>query len=625
MKNKLKNICFTKSFFLGLFCLCFLSLATPSKASFDKLKDVYQFNGTGVSSILTKTISGDGVLDTNSPFITGNGSVYTYAHDYYYVIASGYNIPVVNSSFAISFWWKTDTTYGYYLGQEVYYIHSATGGETALFGFNPNSNYEIFSCCWAPGSFSSVTYEFTPSISANTWHFWTFDINNTGIIVYLDGVKYATGVFSNTQDFSNYHFGEFKRNNSNGLAKISISDLGIYNEALTDSEVAAIYNSDISVYNYTPAPIGVSITSNTYNPVTGNVFLTGTCIKQGSGQQQMDLYAYEAGTSTPDYLNRLYPERSVLVDCQNDGTWTSVYNGAGLTGTDRLVIDDTFYGTTLASVDITWQTVKGYIRTNYPDNTITIDTTSSDGATTTLNFIYNICDDPEYSATTSKIWIINQTGTRFTNTSFGAQDYYSATTCSGTGTYTFHLEQGETGTVRAYFAYANGYGVQYLTSGLFYLVASNNIQPCYPPTYDIGNICAGIASSTLGDIQCGLKYGLVSSGQFLFYPSCSSLNTLSTTYGQFKRSFPFNTFYDLTDSIDTAINTSLTTTTPQNFSIPFVKPTSTGAQIYMLPVMSSTTISNSIGSTNYGVFQMTIGYIWWILIALIAFFVVVKL
>lgn len=622
MKYKLNNLCLTKSFLLGLFYLCLLLLPThQTKASFGKLQDVYQFNGSGVSSILTKTISGDGILTTDSPFITGNGGIYKMNHDYYYIIADGYNIPAVSSSFAFSLWYKQGSG-GY--GSTYNYIYDTSSNLLGLFYFDLSTwNFNV--CCGSTiNSFSSTHYYFTATPN-DSWHFWTYNITNTDLTVYLDGVKYFSGTFNASIDLSSYHFKEWKTNNSDGRNLEEFSDIAFYNEALTDSEVSAIYNSGISVYNYTPAPTGVSITSNTYNPVTGNVFLTGTCIKQGSGYEQMELYAYPSGTSTPEYLNRLYPERTMLVTCQNDGTWTSVYNGAGLTGTDRLVIDDTFYGTTLATVDITWQTVTGYIRTNYPDNTITIDTTSSGGATTTLNFIYNICDDPEYSATTSKIWIINQTGTGFTNTSFGAQDYYPATTCSGTGTYTFHLDQGETGTVRAYYAYANSYGVQYLTSGLFYLVASNNIQPCYPPTYNISNICAGIATSTLGDIQCGLKYGLVSSAQFLFYPSCESLNGLSTTYGQFKRSFPFNTFYDLTDSIDKSINTALTTTTPQNFSIPFVKPTSTGAQIYMLPVMSSTTISNSIGSNNYGIFQMTLGYIWWILVALIAFFIVVKL
>jgi len=220
-------------------------------------------------------------------------------------------------------------------------------------------------------------------------------------------------------------------------------------------------------------PAGVSITSQSYNPVTGKVTLTGACQQQGSGVNQMSLYAYDIGTSTPISSQKDYPERDQLVTCSN-GAWAAIFDGSGLTGSNRLVIDDTFYGTTMASVDVNWQTVTGFIKFDYgASNIIPIDTTPSDGATTTLNFTYNICDDPDYSATSSKIYLGTQYGDHYQNDNLSANsNYYQATTCSGTGKITFHIDHGYTGAFRAYYAYANSYNYVILKSGYFYVNAT---------------------------------------------------------------------------------------------------------------------------------------------------------
>jgi hypothetical protein len=217
---------------------------------------------------------------------------------------------------------------------------------------------------------------------------------------------------------------------------------------------------------------GVSITSQSYNPVTGKVTLTGTCQQQGSGINQMDLYAYAIGTSTPVSSEKEYPERSQLVNCSN-GAWTAIFNGTGLTGSNRLVIDDSFFGTTIATVDVNWQTVTGFIKFDYGESDIIhIDTTPTDGATTTMNFVYNICDDPDYSATSSKILIGFQTGDRYQNDQISDEEWYQAATCYGTGSITFHLDHGQSGAIRAYYAYANSYDVIILKSGYFYINAT---------------------------------------------------------------------------------------------------------------------------------------------------------
>lgn len=244
------------------------------------------------------------------------------------------------------------------------------------------------------------------------------------------------------------------------------------NEQIDYSAYMGGTNSIFMELNTVQEPEGVSITSQSYNPVTGNVFLTGTCQQQGSGVNQMDLYAFETGTSTPNYSDRPYPERGGLVSCDN-GSWTAVFNGKGLTGSNRIVIDDTFYGNTMASVVVNWQNVTGFIKFNYGDgNIINIDTTAQSGATTTLNFVYNICDDPDYSATSSKIRIGFQTGDRYQNDQISDTEYYENTECSGTGHIIFHLDHGQSGAIRAYYAYANSYNVIILKSGYFYINAT---------------------------------------------------------------------------------------------------------------------------------------------------------
>lgn len=152
------------------------------------------------------------------------------------------------------------------------------------------------------------------------------------------------------------------------------------------------------------------------------------------------------------------------------------------------------------------------------------------------------------------------------------------------------------------------------------------LETCKMPSYDINDICEDIdTSNMLGDIKCGLKYAIVVSAQFLFYPSCSSLTSISDTYSSFKNAFPFNTFFDFTDSIDEAIDTSLNSTThTNNISLPFIRQTATGTEYYMLPVMSTTTISNTIGSSGYNTIRTSLAYLYWVLAGFIIFLLILK-
>jgi hypothetical protein len=118
-------------------------------------------------------------------------------------------------------------------------------------------------------------------------------------------------------------------------------------------------------------------------------------------------------------------------------------------------------------------------------------------------------------------------------------------------------------------------------------------------------------------IICGLK-------KFSTWAICPpqwSINSLSNSYNDLKRSFPFNAFFDLTDTVSNAI---ATTTTNMNgtFSIPFATATGT---FYMLPVISSSSMPSAIGQSNTTMIRNTITYIFWALAGFIIFITIKKI
>lgn len=161
-------------------------------------------------------------------------------------------------------------------------------------------------------------------------------------------------------------------------------------------------------------------------------------------------------------------------------------------------------------------------------------------------------------------------------------------------------------------------------------IPGQNNQQCAFPVLDKSLICEGIGTPGIDynlwqAIGCGAKYAIVVSADFLFNPGCDSINSLSNNYEKFKRSFPFNTFYDLTDSITLAIDKANTATTTQGIAIPFIRKTATSTEYYALPVVASSSFSNLIGSKNYNIFYNTLGYVWWLIVATIIYFTVRKI
>lgn len=118
------------------------------------------------------------------------------------------------------------------------------------------------------------------------------------------------------------------------------------------------------------------------------------------------------------------------------------------------------------------------------------------------------------------------------------------------------------------------------------------------PTAWCSNLCADISTSTglLDEIGNGVNCALRSAACYMFYPHQFSINGILNQAAIIQTKFPASTYFDLTN----AIASSTQSTTYQNyyFSIPFIRKTSTSSEFYMIPVISSSTLSYYIGQTN---------------------------
>jgi len=262
---------------------------------------------------------------------------------------------------------------------------------------------------------------------------------------------------------------------------------------------------------------------------------------------------------------------------------------------------------------------------NYSGNDPLVINTSNGSGTTTIQFQYNICEQEGY---TDSHFVLENLDTETL-----LEIATTTTACSGIESLELPYSKNFVNTLNARVDLVNASSSRQILGNSFkimwQLTDQINTEECNMPSYNILDVCDDIPlgdSELLYNLKCGVKYAITATGQFLFYPSCDSLYSLKKSYDKFKDSFPFNTYYDLTDSINTAIDTSLSaTSTANNFSIPFIRQTATSSEYYMLPVMSSTTISNTIGNNNYNTFRTTVGYIYWVVVAGLIFLIISKL
>ena len=143
-----------------------------------------------------------------------------------------------------------------------------------------------------------------------------------------------------------------------------------------------------------------------------------------------------------------------------------------------------------------------------------------------------------------------------------------------------------------------------------------------PPTFSTADICGDIATTTtFGAIECGLMKAFIGTITWAFAPSFDTLTNFRVSFELFKGCFPFNTYFQLTDTI-TSVVSSTATSTAGTVKIPFIHTITGGGTFYMLDAVSSSTLSNWIGVSNYNLFRTTIGYFFWLIAVAVVFFTV---
>jgi hypothetical protein len=164
-----------------------------------------------------------------------------------------------------------------------------------------------------------------------------------------------------------------------------------------------------------------------------------------------------------------------------------------------------------------------------------------------------------------------------------------------------------------------GHADAQLTSIIFDTLASSSPQcagllPASTSWCDRDVVCAGNATSTAwwSGAECAAKMA----GCWLFAPTPNSLLYIGDNASTLHRVVPFAYFYNITDSITAAFSAS-TFATSSNNKIGIPMWSSRTQSYYIIPVITSSSVANTIGSANATIFRNIQAGIIWGLCALI--------
>jgi hypothetical protein len=165
-----------------------------------------------------------GAYQSANPLITSTKSMeFDGTSDY---LSIGSDCPTGN--FTVTSWVKKTGTGGWYA------IFSA--GTEIWFGLNDNGR--ILAHVGGP-SFST-----TGAVDINKWHNCTLTWDGTASFIYVDGVQVATSTGTNNPSATAYDIGKLSTSNNNHFVGY-ITELGLYDRALTSLEVASLYNQGV--------------------------------------------------------------------------------------------------------------------------------------------------------------------------------------------------------------------------------------------------------------------------------------------------------------------------------------------------------------------------------------------
>jgi hypothetical protein len=229
---------------------CFLTLTSIAQSSLDSgLVAYYPFNGNAndeSGNNINPSYIGSGVTLTSDRFGLNNRAFYFDGNDGSYIRLPADSLPTISRT--ISFWINAVDLNG----GKVPFSYGGNACNTSSFVMlvnqNNNSAYRVVGHC----DQSPISYTYT-SQPLNTWKHWVITIEGATQKLYIDGELKQT---ENNYTGSTYVNGRsaiiggliYPDGNtvyidpSAGYFKGKIDDIRIYNHAITDQEVIALYN-----------------------------------------------------------------------------------------------------------------------------------------------------------------------------------------------------------------------------------------------------------------------------------------------------------------------------------------------------------------------------------------------
>jgi hypothetical protein len=162
-------------------------------------------------------------------------------------------------------------------------------------------------------------------------------------------------------------------------------------------------------------------------------------------------------------------------------------------------------------------------------------------------------------------------------------------------------------------------GIKSTSTRVDYMLGANTIfSGTSDAQYQTGTLltqaqlCTGIdTTSFFGGINCGFRMIVA----FAVTPNESTLTNLKTSYVQFKTAFPFSAYFQLTDTISSAIS-STTLSRSGTFDVPMIDKQ---GHIGTIPVLSSSSMPKAIGQSNTDLIRNTVTWFMWLCVAFLVF------
>jgi len=158
--------------------------------------------------------------------------------------------------------------------------------------------------------------------------------------------------------------------------------------------------------------------------------------------------------------------------------------------------------------------------------------------------------------------------------------------------------------------------------GIDWVATSTFEDLFYEDYYNMETVCNSISTSS-GSFADDFRYGIECSVRKVFYwaffPHPETTKNFVNVINDIKGSFPFSAFFDLTSHAKETLENEILNK-EETFKIPIIDE---DKNITLIPIISSTTIPNAIGTANNSFLRITLGYLMWITTAVIIIVIIV--